>query len=579
MPSRIFFLSLLCMAAAGTSWAGALTEAKVTKIINDVRVADPARGTHPAALEETIKDQIVLKTGVKSRSELRFQDATLTRLGPETSFSFKAGTRDISLEQGTMLLQVPKGIGGAKIRTAAVTAAITGTTIMMEYRPNRSIKVLVLEGSLRLSVNGRFGDSLLLLPGKMVIMPPDAKHIPEPVSVDLAKVVKTSALVKMDKSKAAPLPSMAMIDHEIATQLKEKDGNSLINTNLLIAGGGTKVIMEPGDITGTLDKKVGATDRLPSQALNQPLPDHSPAPTPAARATPSSTPGPHASPTPNPTATPSPTPTPTATPSPTPGDDEDGDFDDVVNIGADAAGDVTVNDPIDLSADGHRGKVKINSHGTVSVNTLIKVSDSAGSSPSHRGGDIEIKSHKTTDTAINISSSAQLLSLLNAAAPGPGGRITFQSQGGAINVTGSTVRADRGTIDIKNTGRSGIIVLDGATLSASTIKIHALGKDGQLNVGGGSISADDTILLYAGGSNGTVNFTDNVSLNGASVKTISGNTVTIRDGRTVTIGGPNPANVFTNHPNYSGSGGNNSTTGTFGGAGATTHPLSGAPGG
>ena len=53
-----------------------------------------------------------------------------------------------------MLLQVPKGIGGAKIRTAAVTASITGTTIMMEYHPKKSIKVLVLEGSLRLSVNG-----------------------------------------------------------------------------------------------------------------------------------------------------------------------------------------------------------------------------------------------------------------------------------------------------------------------------------------------------------------------------------------------------------------------------------------
>ena len=34
-----------------------------------------------------------------------------------------------------MLLQVPKGLGGAKIHTAAVTAAITGTTIMMDIAP------------------------------------------------------------------------------------------------------------------------------------------------------------------------------------------------------------------------------------------------------------------------------------------------------------------------------------------------------------------------------------------------------------------------------------------------------------
>ncbi len=86
----------------------------------------------------------------------------------------------MALREGTMLLQVPKGLGGAKIRTAAVTAAITGTTIMLEHTPKKHIKVLVLEGSLRLSVNGTFGDSLLLLPGKMVIMAPDACLRAEP---------------------------------------------------------------------------------------------------------------------------------------------------------------------------------------------------------------------------------------------------------------------------------------------------------------------------------------------------------------------------------------------------------------
>jgi len=74
----------------------------------------------------------------------------------------------MTLEKGSMLLQVPKGLGGAKIHTAAVTAAITGTTRMMEYSPVKYLKVLVLEGSLRLSRNGSH-DSLVLHPGKMRI--------------------------------------------------------------------------------------------------------------------------------------------------------------------------------------------------------------------------------------------------------------------------------------------------------------------------------------------------------------------------------------------------------------------------
>jgi hypothetical protein len=115
-------------------------------------------------------------------------------------------------------------------------------------------------------------------------------------------------------------------------------------------------------------------------------------------------------------------------------------------------------------------------------------------------------------------------------------------------------------------------------LNASTIKVGALGNNGTLNVGGGTLSADSIIKLYAGGSNGSVNFTQNVTLSGNSVKTIAGDTVTIFNGKVVTINGLAPANVFTNHPNYTGFGGNGSTTGTFAGQGATTAPLSGAPG-
>ncbi|HMJ07201.1 MAG TPA: FecR family protein, partial [Chthoniobacterales bacterium] len=301
--SRLLITSAFCLMAAATASAAPLTEAQVTKIINDVRVIDPARGSHPAALQETIKDELALKTGVKSRSELRFQDQTLTRLGPETSFSFKSGTRDMSLEQGTMLLHVPKGLGGARIRTAAVTAAITGTTIMIEYHPKQSLKVLVLEGSLRLSVNGRFGDSLLLTPGRMVIMPPNAKRIPEPVTVDLAKIVKTSALVQMDKSESAPLPSMALIENEIATQAQEKGGRTLIDTNLLIAGSGTNVMMEPDAVLSALDKKSVVRNQsvlLTGSATPPPVPtatpDHNPTPPPTATPQSSATPG--ASPTP-----------------------------------------------------------------------------------------------------------------------------------------------------------------------------------------------------------------------------------------------------------------------------------------
>jgi hypothetical protein len=171
-----------------------------------------------------------------------FQDNTLTRIGPETSFSFKAGTRDLTLGQGTMLLQVPKGLGGAKIRTAAVTAAITGTTIMVQYTPAKQIKVLVLEGSLRLSLNESPGHSVLLRPGRMVTMRPDAKHIPEAVTIDLRRVMRTSSLVKM-----ADLRSTELIDKEIAQQDYERAAGLLTTTNLVSSGFGPEEILDRVD--------------------------------------------------------------------------------------------------------------------------------------------------------------------------------------------------------------------------------------------------------------------------------------------------------------------------------------------
>src|SRR5256886_7515129 len=258
-------LSLLVVAAgctflAHSSAAGPLSSAEVTKIINRVSVIDPAKGGHPAVMREVIKDDLGLRTGARSRSELLFQDNTLTRIGAETFFSFKTGTRDLTLEKGSMLLQVPKGLGGATIHTAAVTAAITGTTIMMEYSPGQYLKVLVLEGSLRLSRNGSFGDSLVLHAGKMVIMRPDEKKIPDPIDIDLAEVVRTSTLVNFPDGKV--LPSMSLIQAAITDQAKAVAKGTLVPTNLVM-GHGTKVVLASNDQLAKTVGQVG-TATLPT---------------------------------------------------------------------------------------------------------------------------------------------------------------------------------------------------------------------------------------------------------------------------------------------------------------------------
>jgi FecR-like protein len=238
MNLRLLLIACLMAPSVGLD-AVSLQEAHVTKIVNKVKVVDPSAKSRPARLNDVIRDQIAVETGAQSRSELQFQDQTLTRIGPETFFSFAAGTRDLTLGRGTMLLQVPKAHGGATIHSAMVTATITGTTVIIENLPGKIVKALVLEGSMRIAMKGKFGDSVLLGPGQMTIVPPDAKRIPSPVTVDLSTVMKTSSLVNMGNKKGedVDLPSEKLIKNNIANQDKAKDKSELMPAGYVIHGG------------------------------------------------------------------------------------------------------------------------------------------------------------------------------------------------------------------------------------------------------------------------------------------------------------------------------------------------------
>jgi fibronectin-binding autotransporter adhesin len=270
--------------------------------------------------------------------------------------------------------------------------------------------------------------------------------------------------------------------------------------------------------------------------------------------------------------------------------------------------------PSGAEPSGAGGIVNLNSTGgPITVNSAITVSsaDSAAIAPvpnprkSRTGGNINLKSDAPAGVAINVTSTGQLLSLLDAAAPGPGGTITILATGANSRITATgpppggaitdSIRADRGSIDIRHTGLNGTITLTNSNILADIVKVGALGNNGVLTIGGGVINANTVLKLYAIGPNGSVNFVSNVTLNGNSIKTIAGNSVTVQNNVIVTIGGGKPADVYVldgklaNYSNFNG--GNNSTNGMFllGGAGsptsgAITHlgvapPAFGPPGG
>ena len=290
------------------------------------------------------------------------------------------------------------------------------------------------------------------------------------------------------------------------------------------------------------------------------------------------------------------------------------------NVVINATGDLTLADGDILATSGvipvggpntlgNGGSVTVETPGAITVNSKIEVS-SAGPTPgparrSAKGGNIRLASGKTgavggpRPVAIDVGNSGQLLALLDATAPGPGGKIVISATGANSDVkVRGRVQADRGLVDIRHTGSGGNVTLDGAVgtgahgpsgslgtldVHGDVVKVAALGDNGVLKIGNGIISADSTLQLYATGFNGEVRFVGNAILSGNSVKSIAGNAVTINNGVFVLVGGP-AASVYVNstggipNANYTGFGGNGTTTGTFTGSGANSpQPLSQAP--
>src|SRR6476619_7350563 len=269
--------------SAGSAHAesNVLKEARVTQVVKDVKILPNAAAPRPAALSDTVRGDTAVRTGAESRAELTFSDLTIARLGANTIFSFNEGTRTVDLNNGAILLRVPKNSGGAKIQTAAVTAAITGTTVIVEYHKNSYAKYLVLEGTMRIYLKGVLGESMLLGPCQLMILNPNAKRLSEAVYFDQDRLLKTSLFIQGFR----PLPSEPLMADVRQTQLEQKAKGELLDTNLVIFGRGTLVTLTDPQSVDVIDRKTAAVTL----------------PTPTPTATPTATPIP--TPTATPTAT------------------------------------------------------------------------------------------------------------------------------------------------------------------------------------------------------------------------------------------------------------------------------------
>ena len=162
------------------------SQARVTQVVQDVKVVPSGAAARPAAVNETVHKGSAVQTGTQSRSELTFQDQSITRLGEKTIFNVGGGARSIELGSGQFLLYVPKKAGGAKVKMGSVTAAITGTTVMGNVNPNGIVEFTVLEGTANVRLES-VGQCLRIHAGQKVTYDPVTGRLGDPVDVDIQK--------------------------------------------------------------------------------------------------------------------------------------------------------------------------------------------------------------------------------------------------------------------------------------------------------------------------------------------------------------------------------------------------------
>jgi FecR protein len=234
-------LSACLFLPGGTVFAFGSTRdgARVTVIAKDVTLLSPQGEAGPAVMDESLSTGATVQTGADSRAELTFANQAIARLWSNSALHLERGARNMELRNGVVFLDVPRGVK-ARIHAAGVAVAASGATTMFEYHDN-VFKFLVLQGTGRLYRPHHLGDSVLVRPGQMVIGNPK-RPLSDPVDFDIGGFLKTSRFIR----DFAALRDQKLMVAASEKQQRQKSKKVLLDTNLVIFGGGTLVsVVDP----------------------------------------------------------------------------------------------------------------------------------------------------------------------------------------------------------------------------------------------------------------------------------------------------------------------------------------------
>lgn len=165
----------------------------------------------------------------KSQSQVGMKKSFF-RVGSDSQVRLEKGQK-IVMEKGVMLVGSDPGRGRetVEVNVPGYRMKVRGS-VQIAYYPGQYLKVTVLEGKVTVALQSLAGEFEELEPGQMLIINPSDKRLPEPVEVDLGRIIATSQLI------ASPLGSPSTKGlMDAASGAQGGDGN-LSRTPLVFTG-------------------------------------------------------------------------------------------------------------------------------------------------------------------------------------------------------------------------------------------------------------------------------------------------------------------------------------------------------
>lgn len=190
MRKRHFLATLIAAVLMGSTVLSpqaksAGSAATITSVLGTVQVRSHA-GWRSSFRRQRLYTGQTLRTGSRSRAQIRYDDGSVVRLGSRSVMRVRSA-RNLNLLRGKSWIHKTKNSQRMRVRTPIALATVIGTELFVSHNEQNVSHVTTLDG--HVEVQGPEGDVQMVNPGEWVEITPD-KEMEKPTPFDWNQLKK-----------------------------------------------------------------------------------------------------------------------------------------------------------------------------------------------------------------------------------------------------------------------------------------------------------------------------------------------------------------------------------------------------